>query len=281
MVFKEEKGAVLPFALIILMVGLLVVIPLLSLGSTAMITSEVYEDRILQVYAADAGIEWAIWHIASKTTQVPIGGEVILTEFQSNGLPVNVTITDLGERQYRITSSSGNPGSSTVIEADTYVEAMPDGYTLIVGDKMFAAGFTSDDDFYITGDVTLSGGSVLGGDIFAEGDVTVIGGANVIEGNVWAGGDVLFSGGTEVIGSVAAGGNLTLQSDALVHGDAYVLFNLYMSGQSEILGDVYIGGDISLAGGADILGSYPIPYEEPPFVFQGVTAISSWDIQYN
>ncbi|UCB43375.1 MAG: polymer-forming cytoskeletal protein [Dehalococcoidales bacterium] len=235
----------------------------------------------MQVYAADAGVEWAIWQISSKTTIVPIGGEVILEEFQSNGLPVNVTITDLGDRQYGITASSGSPGSSTVIETVTYVEAMPDGYTVIVGDKMFAAGYTSEDDFYITGDVTLSGSCVLGGDVFAEGDITVIGGANVIEGNVVAEGDILFSGGTQVIGSVGAGGNLTLQSDAVVHGDAYVLGNLDMSGQSEILGDVYIGGSISMSGGADILGSYPLTYEEPPFAFQGITCISSWDISYD
>jgi cytoskeletal protein CcmA (bactofilin family) len=281
MVFKEEKGAVLPFALIILMVGLLVVIPLLNLGSTALINSEVYEDRLLQVYAADAGVEWAMWHISSKTTTVPVGGEVTLSEFQLNGLPVNVTISDLGERRYRITSSSGNPGSITVIEADTCVEAMPDGYTLIEGDKMFAAGFTSDDDYYITGDVTLSGGCQLGGDVFSDGDVTIIGNSNVIQGNVLALGDILFSGDTAVHGSVAAGGNLTMQSDSVVHGDAYVQGNLQMLGQSEIKGNVYIGGGISLGGGADIFGSYPLPYEEPPFAFQGVTAIFSWDIQYN
>ena len=278
---EGEKGAVLPFALIILMVGLLVTIPLLSLGSTTIITSEVYEDRLLQVYAADAGIEWAIWRIASKTTIVPAGGEVILPEFQSNGLPVNVTITDLGERQYEIISSSGSPGNSTVIEAETSVEAMPEGYTLIMGDKMFTAGYTSEDDFYITGDAVLSGGCVLGGNLFVEGDITVIGGANVIEGNVWAGGDILFSGGTEVIGCVAAGGTLTLQSDAVVYEDAYVVENLYMSGQSQILGNVYIGGSISMSGGSDIEGSYPLPYEEPPFIFQGVTAVTSWDISYD
>ena len=281
MAFKEENGAVLPFALIILMVGVLVVIPLLSLGSTALMTSEVYEDRLLQVYAADAGIEWAMWHISSQTTQVPSGGEVTLPEFLSNGLPTNVTITDLGDRQYRITSSSGNADSAIVIEADTSVEAMPDGYTLIEGDKMFAAGYTSEDDFYITGNVTLSGGSVLGGDLFVDGDVTIIGGDNVIEGNVLAAGNILFSGGTEVMGSVAAGGNLTMLSDAVVYGDAYIQGHLNMGGQSKIEGDVYIGGDISLGGGADIEGSYPIPYEEPPFAFQGVTAISSWDIQYD
>jgi len=278
---KEEKGAILPIALIILTVGLLVVIPLLSLGSTTLITSEVYGDRLLQVYAADAGIEWAIWQIATQTTIVPAGGEVTLPEFQSNGLPVNVTITDLGERQYEIISSSGSPGNSTVIEAETSVEAMPDGYTLIVGDKMFAAGYTSEEDFYVTGDVTLSGGCVLGGDLFSEGDITIIGNANVVEGNVLAAGDILFSGDTEVIGSVAAGGTLTMQSEAIIHGDAYVGGNLYMLGQSEILGNVYIGGSISMSGGSDIEGSYPLPYEEPPFAFQGVTVITSWDIIYD
>jgi hypothetical protein len=54
---RAEKGQVLLLALILLSVGALIITPLLGLMSTGLIAGQMYENKMYEQYAADAGIE--------------------------------------------------------------------------------------------------------------------------------------------------------------------------------------------------------------------------------
>jgi len=127
---RDEKGAAMILVLLLLLVGGLITAPLVAFTGNAVLNGEVYEDRTGEVYAADAGVEDALWRIQH--------GDVVLcpgnpshgyTIPDSNGQTVNVTITSVTDFQglpnltgtYRIESTATGEGTSTGIEA--YVTA--------------------------------------------------------------------------------------------------------------------------------------------------------------
>jgi hypothetical protein len=62
---RNEKGQAMILVLILLMIGGLVVTPALSM-STALKAGQVYENKMYEFYAADAGIEDALWYLQSS-----------------------------------------------------------------------------------------------------------------------------------------------------------------------------------------------------------------------
>ena len=65
-VTKNTRGNVLILVLILLVVGGLVLTPLLGFMSTGLMTGQVYERKTDELYAADAGVEHAIWRIQTN-----------------------------------------------------------------------------------------------------------------------------------------------------------------------------------------------------------------------
>jgi len=63
---RDEKGQVLILALVLLVVGGLILTPLLGLMSTGLLAGQVYEKKMDELYAADAGVEDAIWRIKTN-----------------------------------------------------------------------------------------------------------------------------------------------------------------------------------------------------------------------
>ena len=126
---RNQKGQAMILAVILLLVGGLVVSSLLSYMGTGITTGVAYEARTAELYAADAGVEDAVWKIQS--------GEVALCPNQStnytiddvNGKNVTVTITYVinttGNKTitltYKIESTATGDSGETKIEA--YVDA--------------------------------------------------------------------------------------------------------------------------------------------------------------
>src|SRR3972149_8870243 len=93
---KKEAGQALPLVLILLLFGGLTVPPLLAYISTALKSGSAVERRVQELYAADSGIEDAVYKIDSGTAadmtyyvdnQSPLGTPDII-----NGKQVQVTI---------------------------------------------------------------------------------------------------------------------------------------------------------------------------------------------
>jgi len=132
-ILRDEKGAALAMALILLLIGGLMAAPLLSFMGTGLIAGEVYEARTAELYAVDAGVEDAIWKIQNSDGYLPCSPgspprNYTITDI--NGEDVDITITSVALYQgitnltgtYLIESTTTGNSSGTQIEA--YIEGV-------------------------------------------------------------------------------------------------------------------------------------------------------------
>jgi len=130
---RDEKGAALAMALILLLIGGLITAPLLSYMGTGLLAGEVYEARTAELYAVDAGVEDAIWTIQNSDGYLPCSPgsppkNYTITDI--NGKNVDITITSVALYQgitnltgtYLVESTTTGNGSGTQIEA--YIEGV-------------------------------------------------------------------------------------------------------------------------------------------------------------
>ena len=277
--FGSEKGQALPLALVFLGLGSLMIAPFLSHVSTNLVGSRIYGTVVEEQYAADAGIEFGIWHLLSGTTVVPEEGQVNLPAFTMNSTPVNVTIRDLGET-YEITSTANCSDGSLIIITAEVAYGLPVGFEVLEGDQTFGGHATYTGDYYVTGDVSLENHVVIDGSIYAEGDITLNNHSTVINGDIVTAGTLTINDQTDIQGNVCVGENLIMRGYGQIRGDAHVQGNITMYNQAVIHQDAYVGGTVTLVNKAKILGDYPLTYTGCPiFTFgEGAYSIYTWDI---
>jgi hypothetical protein len=121
---RDESGRVMELALILLVVGGLILTPLLGFMSTGLIAGQVYETKTHELYAADAGVQDAVWKIQNDVEELPGppcgGGDPNYWSYNIsdvNGKSVGVTITYVNNLTYQVLSTATGDGSGTQIEA--------------------------------------------------------------------------------------------------------------------------------------------------------------------
>jgi len=126
---KDEKGAALILALILLLVGGLITAALLGHMGAGLLAGQIYERRTVELYAADAGVEDAIWKLQH--------GKVAACAAQPIEPPYNINVNDkdvtvyieydIGTGTYKITSvattNSDGSGGIAAIDSATTVES--------------------------------------------------------------------------------------------------------------------------------------------------------------
>jgi len=129
---RDESGKILVMVLVLLVVGGLLLTPLLGLMSTGLMAGQVYEKKTDELYAADAGVEEAVWKIAnpvlaelphSECRDVPWTRNYTMNDM--NDKVVQFTIDYLGNEVYLITSTATGDAGGTKIEAwvvDAYTD---------------------------------------------------------------------------------------------------------------------------------------------------------------
>ena len=125
----NEKGAALIIALILLLIGGLTSVALLGHMGSGILASQVHERRTAELYAADAGVEDAIWRIQHGETPVCPGDpywSYNITDVNGKELQISVEyLSDYGT--YKITSiaitNGVGDGSVAAIDSATAVEA--------------------------------------------------------------------------------------------------------------------------------------------------------------
>lgn len=157
---RDQKGAaVLTLVLILLVVGGLILAPLLGLMSTGLVSGQVYEEKMDLYYAADAGVEDAIWKIQyDPPGSYPYPYAEPLTV---NGKSVNITVDredidpTCGEKlTYQILSTStSTDGSSKTIDVHLSVSYLDLS-------ALLENAIVSNDT------ITLKGDTVVNGDIW-------------------------------------------------------------------------------------------------------------------
>ena len=159
---RDEKGRTMILALILLVVGGLIITPLLAYMSTGLIAGEVYERSTAELYAADAGVEDALWQLKQTDPDIPTTpGQSLNYTLNSavNNKTIEVTIDMIsgtsGGGLYKITSTATSAGGSNT-SIESYVQTFP-----IFWDHAITS----------TGDITLQPNSVVYGDVM--GNITV------------------------------------------------------------------------------------------------------------
>ena len=258
---KGERGKVLILVLVLLVLGGLVLTPLLGLASTGLTAGEIYERKMYEYYAADAGVENALWKLRYELP-LPCPGDAPGWEYPNDGDPpfefelndknVNVIIEYVendGEGGFKITSTAtGDDGSSTTIVSyvqGTYVEA-----TETVEDGSIWEGSITNTTVYAEGDLHVTGSIEYGAVVYVEGGLTV---DTAIEDNaqVYVKGDVTLTGvfgpgNIEDTVVICVGGDLTLGHCSENGVEVYVEGNLIAEGVENgakicIEGDATIG----------------------------------------
>jgi len=101
-IIKRENGQALPIVLILLALGGLLLAPALSYASTTLKVDQIHEQKMAELYAADAGIEDVMHKIVTDDASLEgleIGG---IYEYTAENLPVinnlqldSITVTKL------------------------------------------------------------------------------------------------------------------------------------------------------------------------------------------
>jgi hypothetical protein len=156
---RDETGQTLIMALILLLLGGLIVAPVLSYMRTGLASGGVYERKAAELYAADAGVEDAIWKIQhpDEAGYLPCSaGSPPRTYDISdvNGKSVDITITcyldDETGRSYGIKSTATGDGSGTTIDAYIFGSPVVEDYSGILDNVR-----TSQCDYTLQGPTTV------------------------------------------------------------------------------------------------------------------------------
>ncbi len=144
-VIKGERGQVLPGVLILLFMGSLLIAPSLYYASTSLKASASYRESVNQLYAADAGLEDALWKLLHDYPSIPkdpasdpdplweYGNELhppVLANLNDKTLTVTmerITYTNTNKTYKVISTATGSSGSSTKVES--HVSLVPFTFT--------------------------------------------------------------------------------------------------------------------------------------------------------
>src|SRR4030042_2611025 len=108
-ILKNESGQVLPMALVLLVLGGLLIVPMLSLMTTSLNANRMVDVKTSATYAADAGIQDALWKMGDGVDLFASGDSYDLTE-NLNGMTVTVEKQALEGDLYTLRS----PATSTL-----------------------------------------------------------------------------------------------------------------------------------------------------------------------
>jgi len=159
---NRERGQAFIMVLVMLVMGSLLVVPGLTLASTSLKYHRVVEENILETYAADSGVQYALCELGNNLGA--FGPEPLPSEV--NDRAVTVTVEDLGEHGYKVTSTAtSDSGSSTTIEA--YVVLRP--YAIVSTDADATSTFRHDvvvnGDVYYAGELDIIDRAIVNGEV--------------------------------------------------------------------------------------------------------------------
>jgi len=256
----DEGGAALAVTLVLLVIGGLMMAPLLGHMGTGTLAGELHEKKTDQLYLADAGIEYAIWHLRTggaynETLKLHEIEETRVVFEEARVVSVDVDISKIGTAcdemgLYEIVSTAtSKDGSSTTVRC--YVnnititfqgnttgsnEEIRGNILVESGGLTVDAGTSITGNAKIYGDTSFSAGSSVGGKIC-----------------VLDGGDLTLNAGTHVFNNVAyVEGDLIMNNEAIVEGDGefHVRGNVLLKGSATIKCNLYTIGDVTLEGAA-------------------------------
>jgi hypothetical protein len=239
-VLKIESGQILPMALVMMVLGGLLIVPILSLMTTNLNTNRQIERNNTELYAADAGIETIIWNLSYNQwdpqenpdgfSLPQDGDDPVELEFSLNDRAVAVEMYKPTGEPLQITSTStSTDGHSTTIVCRANAQA---DYSYF-----FDAAITS------AGDVTIKPGTEVEGDVVYDGTLNnqgEIDGDEIHEPSIsdnWPSAEYLYDYYYEQVETAP-----TLADGTTINIAGYTIANPYNLGPAYALGDLNITG---------------------------------------
>jgi cytoskeletal protein CcmA (bactofilin family) len=268
---KSEKGAALILVLVVLLVGGLIAGGLLQHMGAGLLSGEVYNRRTAELYAADAGVEDAIWKIQRGETSVcPADPHSSYNITDLNGRTVQISIEYIDGGIYRITSTAvtADDGNTAALVSATTVESYVSAlymdfsslldYAIVSNETIdiqpnvcvngsvwlpYEEDLTISPNSEITGDnLTLNDGISLTWPTFRQLSQYYWGDVKHLEEEAYPAASVVdiragtAEGDPHVIGPLLAEGDLTIKGDGWVklNGTVYVKGDLLFKATSQI-----------------------------------------------
>ncbi len=152
----------------LLIIGGLTITPMLAHTYTGLKAGQIHKEKVDEYYAADAGVELALWNLRSYELEVPEGGQSALPQFTMNAKTVDVAVDNMDGQTYKITATAiSDGGSSTTIESyvggfavHAVMSTDPEGLSwvrhdaVINGDVYYAGEYLIEDNAEIIGTIT-------------------------------------------------------------------------------------------------------------------------------
>jgi hypothetical protein len=159
--FYCEAGLALPMALVLLVTGALLIIPVLNLISTSLKTGLMVEQRTIGSYAAEAGINDAVWKYKNTAGPFVSGDSYNLT---INGMTVTVN-------KYRQETAQG--GTLYTLKSTATLNGQTEAiiYSQVLYSASIDLSYIMDNAVTSPGDVTIKPGVVINGDVAYNGGV--------------------------------------------------------------------------------------------------------------
>jgi hypothetical protein len=117
-----EKGQALPLVLIAVMLGTLVATPFLNHAGTSITGSRLYGQALNQQYAADAGVEHAIWRLTDDglADNLTVPGDSLSYSLDEtiNGITPLITVANDSENIYSVNVTAGDGITEAVVSIE-------------------------------------------------------------------------------------------------------------------------------------------------------------------
>jgi hypothetical protein len=140
---RGEKGQAMILAVILLLVGGLTISSLLSYMGTGLFVGQVYEGRVAELYAADAGVEDAVWKIQNQDGYLPCNPSSPPRTYNITVNDKNVAVNITSEFSvsnltfvYHVVATATGDGSGTQIDAYINGENRYGDYTGILNNVL-------------------------------------------------------------------------------------------------------------------------------------------------
>ena len=151
---KGERGQALVLVLIMLLLGGLIIAPLLAYMGTGIKTGLVFEKKTDELYAADAGVEDAVWKIMSEVASLPS---------EENPTPLTYTVADMNSKDAGVTvtyEGKDSEGGDVYLITSTADETEIKSYVVLSGGfgMILDSVITSQADYTLQGPTSVTPG---------------------------------------------------------------------------------------------------------------------------
>ena len=242
---KNEAGQALPMALIMLVLGGFLVVPTLALMTTNLTANRTVDTKTSAIYAADAGIQDALWKLGNDVDPFPGGINSYNLAETLNGMTVTVEKVALVDDLYTLKATA---------RLDDEVKAVITAQAVAGSDYswLFDQALTSENDVETSNHDIIYGGVLCGGEFIGDDD-------QVWSGTITEEATVEFPSAQELIDYYMStidpvANNYTSNSiyisSSYTKANPYMIPPIYRNGSLRIYGNGYgkLSGTIYLAG---------------------------------